>query len=59
MRASQVMARGQQFYGGTALYFALFCDVAGHDEQTIKAFWASIARFWGTWYRRQDYISAN
>ncbi|CTQ15478.1 hypothetical protein BN1200_540057 [Klebsiella variicola] len=31
---------------GTALYFALFCDVAGHDEQTIKAFWASIARFW-------------
>ncbi|ENF4651804.1 hypothetical protein ABRF32_003862 [Salmonella enterica] len=57
MRASQVMARGQQFYGGTALYFALFCEVASRDEQTIEAFWASIARFWGTWYRRQDYYS--
>ncbi|HCI5690016.1 TPA: hypothetical protein NPO35_004037 [Klebsiella variicola subsp. variicola] len=55
MRTSQVMPRGQQFYGGTALYFALFCDVAGRDEQTIEAFWASIARFWGAWYRRQDY----
>ncbi|CQJ67388.1 TPA: hypothetical protein ACJIYU_004593 [Yersinia enterocolitica] len=55
MRASQVMPRGQQFYGGTALYFALFCDVAGRDDQTIEAFWASIARFWGAWYRRQDY----
>ena len=55
MRTSQVMPRGQQFYGGTALYFALFCDVAGRDEQTIEAFWASIARFWAAWYRRQDY----
>ncbi|HBQ6237253.1 TPA: hypothetical protein L8M78_003687 [Klebsiella quasipneumoniae subsp. similipneumoniae] len=55
MRTSQVLPRGQQFYGGTALYFALFCDVAGRDEQTIEAFWASIARFWGAWYRRQDY----
>ncbi|MGQ8334485.1 hypothetical protein ACUTFC_27105 [Klebsiella pneumoniae] len=55
MRSSQVLPRGQQFYGGTALYFALFCDVAGRDEQTIEAFWASIARFWGAWYRRQDY----
>lgn len=55
MRASQVMARGQQFYGGTALYFALFCDVARRDDQTIEAFWASIARFWGAWCRRQDY----
>lgn len=41
MRTSQVLPRGQQFYGGTALYFALFCDVAGRDEQTIEAFWAS------------------
>lgn len=57
MRASQVMVRGQQFYGGTALYYALFCDVASRDEQTIEAFWASIARFWGPWYRRQDYYS--
>lgn len=55
MRTSQVFPRGQQFYGGASLYFALFCDVAGRDEQTIEAFWASIARFWGTWYRRQDY----
>ncbi|MDE4631079.1 hypothetical protein [Klebsiella pneumoniae] len=55
MRTNQVMPRGQQFYGGTALYFALFCDVAGRDEQTIEAFWASIARFWAAWYRRQDY----
>ena len=55
MRTSQVLPRGQQFYAGTALYFALFCDVAGRDEQTIEAFWASIARFWGAWYRRQDY----
>lgn len=57
MRTSQVLPRGQQFYGGTALYFALFCEVASRDEQTIEAFWASIARFWGTWYRRQDYYS--
>jgi hypothetical protein len=57
MRTSQVIPRGQQFYGGTALYFALFCDVAGRNEPTIEAFWASIARFWGTWYRRQDYYS--
>ncbi|WP_230863574.1 hypothetical protein [Enterobacter asburiae] len=57
MRASQALPRGQQFYGGTALYFALFCDVASRDEQTIEAFWACIARFWGTWYRRQDYYS--
>ncbi|WP_323083168.1 hypothetical protein [Klebsiella quasipneumoniae] len=57
MRTSQVMPRGQQFYGGTALYFALFCDVAGRDEQTIEVFWASIARLWGPWYRRQDYYS--
>lgn len=56
-RASQVMARGQQFYGGTALYFALFCETASRDEQTIEAFWASIARFWGAWYRRQDYYN--
>ncbi|WP_393970421.1 hypothetical protein [Kluyvera intermedia] len=56
-RASQVMPRGQQFYGGTALYFALFCEVAGRDEPTIEAFWASIARFWGPWYRRQDYYN--
>lgn len=55
MRTSQVFPRGQQFYGGASLYFALFCDVAGRDEQTIEAFWASIARFWGTWYRRQDF----
>ncbi|EMF6667396.1 hypothetical protein HCG50_00235 [Serratia marcescens] len=55
MRTSQVMQRGQQFYGGTALYFALFCDVARRDDQTIEAFWAYIARFWGQWYRRQDY----
>lgn len=55
MRASQVMQSGQQFYGGTALYFALFCDVAGQDEQTIEAFWARAARFWAAWYRRQDY----
>lgn len=27
-------ASGQQFYGGTALYFALFCEVASRDEQT-------------------------
>lgn len=55
MRASQVLPRGQQFYGGAALYFALFCDVARRDEQTIEAFWVRIARFWGAWYRRQDY----
>jgi hypothetical protein len=55
MRASQVMQKNQQLYGGTALYFAMFCDVAGRDDQTIEAFWASIARFWGGWYRRQDY----
>ncbi|HFZ4876203.1 hypothetical protein ACTJKW_02610 [Serratia marcescens] len=55
MRTSQVMQRGQQFYGGAALYFALFCDVARRDDQTIEAFWARIARFWGQWYRRQDY----
>ncbi|MNR00919.1 hypothetical protein D3C85_1167090 [compost metagenome] len=55
MRASQVMTGGQQFYGGTALYFALFCDVARRDEQTIEAFWVRIASFWGQWYRRQDY----
>lgn len=54
-RASQVMRGVSQFYGGTALYFALFCEVASRDEQTIEAFWASIARFWGAWYRRQDY----
>lgn len=46
---------GDSSSGGTALYFALFCDVAGRDEQTIEAFWASIARFWGARYRRQDY----
>ena len=57
MRTSQVMAREKQFYGGTALYFALFCEVASRDEPTIEAFWSSIARFWGTWYRRQDYYS--
>ncbi|HBR1963958.1 TPA: hypothetical protein MIC13_24810 [Klebsiella pneumoniae] len=44
MRTSQVLPRGQQFYAGTALYFALFCDVAGRDEQTIEAFWASIGK---------------
>ncbi|MFJ5338797.1 hypothetical protein ACIPSD_06740 [Pectobacterium sp. CHL-2024] len=55
MRASQVMQMGQPFYGGTALYFALFCDVARRDEPTIEAFWASIVRFSGPWYRRQDY----
>ncbi|WP_254872836.1 hypothetical protein, partial [Enterobacter hormaechei] len=55
MRASQVMTGGQQFYGGTALYFALFCEVASRDEQTIEAFWVRIARFWGQWYRPQDY----
>lgn len=55
MRTSQMMQRGQQFYGGTALYFALFCDVARRDDQTIEAFWAYIARFWGQWYRQQDY----
>lgn len=54
-RASQVMRGVPQFFGGTALYLALFCEVAGRDEQTIEAFWASIARFWGAWYRRQDY----
>lgn len=55
MRASQVLPRGQQFYGGTALYFALFCDVALRDEHTIEAFWVRIASFWSAWYRRQDY----
>lgn len=55
MRASQVMQGQQQFYGGTALYFALFCEVASRDEQTIEVFWASVARFWGAWYRKQDY----
>ncbi|ALX97211.1 hypothetical protein AV650_11135 [Serratia fonticola] len=55
MRASQVLPKGQQIYGGTALYFALFCETASRDEGTIEAFWASIARFWGAWYRRQDY----
>ncbi|KII64081.1 hypothetical protein RF11_01178 [Thelohanellus kitauei] len=42
MRTHQVMPRGTQFYGGAALYFALFCDVAGRDEQTIEAFWATL-----------------
>ncbi|MFG0801684.1 hypothetical protein [Leclercia sp. GLN_9] len=37
-RASQVMRGVPQFYGGTALYFALFCEVASRDEQTIEAF---------------------
>lgn len=55
MRTSQVIPRGQQFYGGAALYFALFCEAAGRDELTIEAFWASIARFWGVLNRRQDY----
>lgn len=55
MRASQVLPRGQQFYGGAALYFALFSEAASRDEQTIEAFWASIGRFWGAWYRRQDF----
>lgn len=55
MRASQVMPGGQQFFGGTALYFALFCEVARLDEETIEAFWVRIARFWGQWYRRPDY----
>jgi hypothetical protein len=26
-------------------------------SRPLKAFWASIARFWGAWYRRQDYYS--
>jgi len=56
-RSSQAMQRGQQFYGGAALYFALFCETASRDEQTIEAFWASIARFWGGWYRRQDFYN--
>ncbi|WP_246316605.1 hypothetical protein [Scandinavium goeteborgense] len=55
MRASQILPRGQQFYGGTALYFSLFCEVARLDDQTIEAFWAHIACFWGPWYRPQDY----
>lgn len=55
MRASQVLPRGQQFYGGMALYLALFCDVARRDEETIESYWVRIARFWGPWYRRQDY----
>lgn len=55
MRASQVMFGGQQFYGGTALYFALLCEVTSRDEQTIEVFWDSVARFWGAWYRRQYY----
>lgn len=57
MRISQLMPRGQPFYGGTALYFALFCEVASRDEQTIEGFWSSIGRFWGTGYRRQDYYA--
>jgi hypothetical protein len=39
------MPRGSSSTADSALYFALFCDVAGRDEQTIEAFWASIARF--------------
>ncbi|WP_255250213.1 hypothetical protein [Enterobacter cloacae] len=35
--------------------FALFSEAASRDEQTIEAFWASIGRFWGAWYRRQDF----
>lgn len=57
MRSSQVLPRGQQFYGGTSLLFAMFCEVASRDEQTIEAYWANIARFWGAWYRRQDFYS--
>ncbi|MEB5959761.1 hypothetical protein MXL39_05860 [Enterobacter sichuanensis] len=57
MRSSQVLPRGQQFYGGASLYFALFSEAASRDEQTIEAFWASIGRFWGAWYRRQDFYS--
>lgn len=34
MRSSQVLLRGQQFYGGAALYFALFSEAASRDEQT-------------------------
>lgn len=55
MRASQVLPRGQQVYGGVSMHFALFCEIAGRDEKTIEAFWASVARFWGIGYRRQDY----
>ncbi|MCI4031820.1 hypothetical protein [Dickeya dianthicola] len=57
MRASQVLPRGQQIFGGLSMHFALFCEIAGRDENTIEAYWASIARFWGAWYRRQDYYS--
>lgn len=27
---------------------ALFSEISGRDEQTIEAFWAGFARFWGS-----------
>lgn len=30
---------------------ALFSEISGRDEQTIEAFWAGFARFWGQWYQ--------
>lgn len=55
LRASQCMNPGMQFMGGTSMYAALFCEVACRDENTIEAHWANITRYWGPWYRRQDY----
>ncbi|WP_240947017.1 hypothetical protein [Dickeya zeae] len=55
LRASQCIPRGTLFVGGISMYLALFCEVARRDEGTIESHWANIARYWGPWYRRQDY----
>jgi len=54
-RANQLLLPGSPVAAGASLYFALFCEVAVRDDETIEAFWTSVARYWGTWYQRQHY----
>lgn len=55
MRAGQCLPKGTQITGSVSMHLALFSEIAGRDEQTIEAYWAGFARFWGQWYQRQDY----
>lgn len=43
-RAGQVLTRSDNILQGVAVAFALFCEVAGRDEQTIEKAWEKIFR---------------
>lgn len=43
-RAGQVLIRSDDILRGVAVAFALFCEVAGRDEQTIENAWEKIFR---------------